>query len=68
MKMRIRSAQPYRTKDGSWDVKDTWRDIDIPDENLNRHSILCAACGFKGYPECTSFCSHGKKTLREAET
>lgn len=67
MKMRIRSAQPYRRKDGSWDVKDTYREIEIPDENMNRHSILCASCGFKGYPECRELCPVGKKQNDEEE-
>ena len=68
MKLKVRTARPYRRKDGSWDIKDTYEEIEIPDENMNRHSILCARCGFNGYPECREWCPTGKEQNVEAET
>lgn len=35
-------------------------------EEGKRHNLLCVACGFPGYPECTKTCQHANgKTIKK---
>ena len=58
MTAQVKVAVPYK-KNGVWDVKTRLEERTIPDENLNRHSTLCAWCGNKAYPKCRPYCSGG---------
>ena len=59
MKIIIPTATPYRKKDGTWDAKIVNEEVEIPDENLGRHKMLCSYCGNKDYPECRTWCPNG---------
>lgn len=66
---KTKAARPYRRRDGTWDVKTIETEIEIPDENLNRHSIFCAACtwGNGKYPECRKTCPSGDLNKKELQ-
>ncbi len=59
MKMTIKGIEPYRRKDGTWDVRKCEKEIEIKDEYLNRHSLLCARCEWPDYPACREWCDNG---------
>ena len=59
MRMTIKGIEPYRKKDGSWDVRECEKEIEIKDEFLDRHSLLCARCECPTYPECREWCPNG---------
>ncbi len=60
MKMTVGVIEPYRRRDGSWDVRQRKEKVDIQEEYLSRHSPLCAICKLPSYPECREWCPNGR--------